>query len=286
MNELERSGSANGPMVTDLASKVPVVTVYFWIIKVLTTGMGEAASDALIKAGGAIAVAVTAVALVASFVAQFKASRYIPGVYWLAVVMVSVFGTMAADIPHFLGVPVWATSAAYLLTVVVIFYMWHRVEGTLSFSAINTRRREAFYWAAVMATFALGTAVGDLTAFSWGWGALASGIIFAVLIALPAMARRWVGLNTVAAFWIAYILTRPLGASFADWMGLPTRHGGLGWGMALVAAIWSAAIVAFVVYLAATRRDVRADARPRTEHGNSEQAAVKTGAGAAEPGND
>jgi uncharacterized membrane-anchored protein len=265
MKELERSRSANDPLGYDLASKVPVVTAYFWIIKVLTTGMGEAASDALVKAGGVVAVAATAVALVASFIAQFKVSRYIPGVYWLAVVMVSVFGTMAADIPHFLGIPVWATSMAYLLVVVVIFYVWHRAEGTLSFSAINTRRREAFYWAAVMATFALGTAVGDLTAFSWGWGALASGIIFAVLIALPAMARRWVGLNTVAAFWIAYILTRPLGASFADWMGGPTRHGGLGWGMALVAGVWSAAIVAFVVYLATTRRDVRADAHSRTE---------------------
>jgi uncharacterized membrane-anchored protein len=265
MEELERSRSANDPLVHDLASKVPAVTAYFWIIKVLTTGMGEAASDALVKAGGVVAVAATAVALVASFIAQFKVSRYIPGVYWLAVVMVSVFGTMAADIPHFLGIPVWATSMAYLLVVVVIFYVWHRAEGTLSFSAINTRRREAFYWAAVMATFALGTAVGDLTAFSWGWGALASGIIFAMLIALPAMARRWVGLNTVAAFWIAYILTRPLGASFADWMGGPTRHGGLGWGMALVAGVWSAAIVAFVVYLATTRSDVRADAHPRTE---------------------
>jgi uncharacterized membrane-anchored protein len=262
MSEVDRSPAANGPLVRDLTSKVPVVTVYFWIIKVLTTGMGEAASDSLVQVGGALAVAATAVALVASFVVQFKVSRYIPGVYWLAVIMVSVFGTMAADIPHFLGIPVWATSTAYLLAVVAIFYAWRRAEGTLSFSAINTRRREAFYWAAVLATFALGTAVGDLTAFAWGWGALASGIIFAVLIALPALARRWAGLNTVLAFWLAYILTRPLGASFADWMGGSGRHGGLGWGKPLVAAVWSAAIVAFVGYLAATRRDV---ARPTAD---------------------
>lgn len=266
MNEVARPWPGSRPAIGELASKVPVVTVYFWIIKILTTGMGEAASDALVRAGGAVAVAVTGVALVASLVAAFAVSRYVPGVYWLAVVMVSVFGTMAADIPHFLGIPVWATSTAYLLAVLVIFYGWHRAEGTLSFSAINTRRREAFYWAAVLATFALGTAVGDLTAFAWGWGALASGVIFAVLFALPGLARRRFGFNAVAAFWIAYILTRPLGASFADWMAGSSRHGGLGWGAPVVAAIWSAAIVAFVVYLAITHRDVSAEVQPRTQH--------------------
>jgi uncharacterized membrane-anchored protein len=240
-----------------LASKVPVVTVYFWIIKVLTTGMGEAASDSLVRAGGAVAVAAAAVALAASFLAQFAVSRYIPAVYWLAVVMVSVFGTMAADIPHALGVPVWATSAVYLLAVLVIFWVWRRNEGTLSFSAITTRRREAFYWAAVLATFALGTAVGDLTAFSWGWGALASGVIFAVLFALPGAARRWLGFNAVAAFWTAYILTRPLGASFADWMGGSAHRGGLGLGKPMTTLAWSIAIVGFVVFLAVTHRDVR-----------------------------
>lgn len=266
MNEADRPRSVNGPLVADLTSKVPIVTVYFWIIKVLTTGMGEAASDSLVRAGGAVAVAVTAVALVVSLVAQFTVSRYIPGVYWLAVVMVSVFGTMAADIPHFLGIPVWATSTAYLLAVLVIFYGWHRAEGTLSFSAITTRRRETFYWAAVLATFALGTAVGDLTAFAWGWGALASGIIFAVLIALPGLARRRFGFNTVAAFWISYILTRPLGASFADWMSGSSRRGGLGWGAPVVAVTWSAAIVVFVAYMAVTHRDVRAEGQPRTQY--------------------
>jgi uncharacterized membrane-anchored protein len=238
-----------------LASKVPVVTVYFWIIKVLTTGMGEATSDSLVRAGGAVAVAATAVALVASFVAQFAVSRYIPAVYWLAVVMVSVFGTMAADVPHALGIPVWATSTCYLLVVLAIFSVWRRIEGTLSFSAINTRRREAFYWAAVLSTFALGTAVGDLTAFAWGWGALASGGVFVVLFALPGAARRWLGFNTVAAFWTAYVFTRPLGASFSDWMGGSTHHGGLGWGKPLTALVWTIAIVGFVVYVAATHRD-------------------------------
>jgi uncharacterized membrane-anchored protein len=208
----------------DVASKVPRVTVAFWIVKILTTGMGEAASDALAKAGGLVAVAATGLAFLASLVAQFRVSRYHPGVYWLAVVMVSVFGTMAADVPHFLGIPVWATSSAYLLAVVVIFALWHRSEGTLEFGSINSRRRESYYWAAVLATFALGTAVGDLTAFSWGWGALTAGIVFAALFCPPGAARRWLGLNGVAAFWSAYVLTRPFGASPTGWAAPPATE--------------------------------------------------------------
>jgi uncharacterized membrane-anchored protein len=226
----------------------------FWIIKVLTTGMGEAASDALVRSFGAAAVAVVALAWVGSFVAQFRVDRYIPWVYWSAVAMVSVFGTMVADIPHALGVPVWVTSAVYLLIVIALFAWWQKAEGTLSFAAITSGRRERFYWAAVLATFALGTAVGDLTAFTWHWGALISGLVFAVLITLPTIARRWLGLNAVAAFWSAYVLTRPLGASFADWMAISTRHGGLGWGAPLVAGVWVAAILGVVGYLVVRRR--------------------------------
>jgi uncharacterized membrane-anchored protein len=248
-----------------MISKVPVVPTGFWILKILkilTTGTGEAASDApLVRAGGAVAVAVTFIALVASFVAQFRASRSIPGVYWLAVAMVGVFGTMAADIPHFLGVSLWATSTAYLAAVLVIFLVWYRAEGTLSFSSITSGRREAFYWAAVIATFALDTAVGDLSADNWGIGNLASGIMIAVAFALPFVARRWLGLNAVAAFWITYILTRPLGASFADWMGSPPFRGGLGIEMALVAALWALTIAGVVVYLAVTYKNAAAGSR-------------------------
>src|SRR3954449_3764090 len=236
------------------ASKVPIVTASFWILKILTTGMGEAASDALVRVWGGVAVAATAVALVASFVAQFRAQRYIPGIYWLAVAMVGVFGTMAADLPHFLGIPLWVISAGYLLAVLAIFAVWYRLEGTLSFSSITRGRRESFYWGAVVATFALGTAVGDLTADSWQLGNLVSGLLFCGLIALPVLARRWFGLNYVAAFWTAYVLTRPLGASFADWMGGPTFRGGLGIPTALVAVLWGLAIVAVAAYLRATRR--------------------------------
>ena len=246
--------TTTAPAHHGLASKVPVVTAAFWILKILTTGMGEAASDALVRAGGAIAVAGTAVALVASFVLQFRASRYVPWIYWLTVAMIGVFGTMAADLPHFMGVPVSVVSAVYLAAVLAIFYFWHRAEGTLSFDSINSRGRETYFWAGVIATFALGTAVGDWTAQSWGLGNLGSGIMFCVLILLPVAARRWFGFNAVAAFWVAYVLTRPLGASFADWMGSPTFRGGLGYEMAYVAVGWLLAIAAVVGYLAVTRR--------------------------------
>ena len=248
-------------------SKVPVVTASFWAVKILTTGFGEAASDALVRAYGVVAIAVTAVALVVSFVAQFRASRYIPWIYWLAVAMVGVFGTMAADVPHFLGIPLWITSAGYFLTVVAIFIVWHRLEGTLSFSSITGGRREAFYWTAVMATFALGTAVGDLTADSWHLGNLVSGIMFALLFVLPMLARRWVGFNAVAAFWTSYVLTRPLGASFADWMGSPPFRGGLGVPMALVALGWAAAIGLVAGWLAVTRPDRRHPRATKVEAG-------------------
>jgi uncharacterized membrane-anchored protein len=242
---------AGGTPARGLVSKVPAVTATFWGLKILTTGMGEAASDALVRWGGIVAVAVT---VAASFVVQFRAERYVPVVYWLAVAMVGVFGTMAADIPHFLGIPLWITSAGYLLAVLGIFAVWYRLEGTLSFASITRGRREAFYWAAVVATFALGTAVGDLTADSWHLGNFVSGLLFCGLIALPVLACRWFGLNYVAAFWTAYVLTRPLGASFADWMGGPTFRGGLGVPTALVAVLWGLAILGVAAYVVITDR--------------------------------
>ena len=254
---------ADAPLTPSRAlSKVPLVTGYFWAIKTLTTGMGEAASDWLVKVGGAVTVGVTFVVLLTALVLQFRVSRYVVWVYWFAVVMISVFGTMAADIPHRLGISLWVTSAAYLVAVLAIFAVWHRREGTLSFSAIDTRRREAFYWAAVLATFALGTAVGDLTARNWGLGYLASGIMFIVLIAMPIIARQWLRLGAVPAFWVAYVLTRPLGASFADWMG--SRRGGLGMGSGWVALLWTVAIVGLLGYLGFTRGDARAVADETT----------------------
>jgi uncharacterized membrane-anchored protein len=195
LNEGARSLTARRP---SLRSKVPQVTAIFWLVKVLTTGFGEAASDAVMRSFGAVAAATAGLVLMGCLVVQFRARRYHPAVYWGAVVMVAVFGTMAADIPASMGMPLSATSTFYLALVLAVFGLWFRAEKTLSFETITTRRREGFYWSAVLATFALGTAVGDLTADVWGWGNLASGLVFSVLIALPAIAVRWLGFDSVA----------------------------------------------------------------------------------------
>ncbi|MEU1414958.1 hypothetical protein AB0919_40975 [Streptomyces sp. NPDC046994] len=239
-----------------MANKVPEVTVYFWIIKVLTTGMGETASDWLAHLLGPVpAVALGGLALVASLALQFAVRRYVAWVYWTAVVMVSVFGTMAADVLHVgLGVPYAVSTPLFLTTLAAVFATWYAVERTLSIHSIRTRSREAFYWAAVLATFALGTAAGDLTATA-GFGYRGSALLFAALICIPAVAHRFLGLNAVAAFWTAYVITRPLGASLADWMALGHVRGGLGLGLAPVTLAWTAAIGCFVGYLAVSRRD-------------------------------
>jgi uncharacterized membrane-anchored protein len=239
--------------VRSTLSKVPQVTVLFWVVKILTTGMGEAASDYLRHTFGTPAIIAAAVVLAAVLVLQLRATRYRPLVYWSVVAVVSVFGTMFADTAHRAGLPLWATSTGYLVITAVIFWVWWRTERTLAFETIATRRREGFYWAAVLATFALGTALGDLTASTWGLGFLASGVMFGVLILLPA-AGRLVGLSRVLAFWVAYVLTRPLGASFADWMSMPARHGGLGLGTGPVALIWLAPILVCVGLLAVRDR--------------------------------
>ena len=239
-------------------TKVPEITAYFWIIKVLTTGMGETASDYLAhRFPPVVAVACGFVAFAGALVLQFAVRRYIAWVYWLAVVMVSVFGTMAADVMHVgMGIPYTISTTFFSVVLAVIFVVWYRCERTLSIHSIDTRRREFFYWATVLATFALGTAAGDLTATTFGWGFFGSGVVFAVAIAVPAIAHRRFGLGGVAAFWIAYVITRPLGASFADWMGLPPERGGVGMGTGPVTIGWSVAIVALVAYLAITRADV------------------------------
>jgi uncharacterized membrane-anchored protein len=239
------------------ASKVPEVTVYFWIIKVLTTGMGETASDFLAHMFGPIpAVGLGGLALVAALAVQFAVRRYVAWIYWTAIVMVSVFGTMAADVLHVgLGVPYALSTPFFMVALAAVFALWYRTEGTLSIHSIHTRRREAFYWATVLATFALGTAAGDLSA-TIGLGYLGSAVLYAVAIAVPAIAHRWGGLNAVAAFWTAYVITRPLGASVADWMALGHSRGGLALGLGPVTLSWTVAILGFVGYLAVSRKDV------------------------------
>jgi uncharacterized membrane-anchored protein len=249
-----------------LAKKVPELTLYFWVIKVLTTGMGETTSDFFVHSYNPyLVVAMGAVALAISIVWQLYLRRYNPWIYWLAVSMVAVFGTMAAGILHvYLGVPYPISATIYAISTALIFGLWYLVEKTLSVHSIYTRRRELFYWAAVLATFAMGTAVGDMTAVSFRLGFFASGILFLAIFAIPGIAYWLIGLNEIVAFWFAYIITRPLGASFADWLAVPPSQGGLNLGKGPVSiALW-VLIIGFVAYLAITHPDVaRESDRPR-----------------------
>ena len=257
------------------ASKVPEkITVYFWIIKILTTAMGEAFADFLAFRYGPVVTGVAGTVVFAAALAlQFRARRYQVWLYWFAVVMVAVWGTMVADGLHIeLHVPYAASSTFFAVCLAVIFAAWYAAERTLSIHSITTPRRELFYWATVIATFALGTALGDLTATTLGLGYLASGILFTVVIAIPAVAYWKLRMNAILAFWFAYVVTRPLGASYADWLGVPPAHGGVGLGRGLVALILTVFIVGFVGYLAVTRKDIappagdaprRAPAQPR-----------------------
>jgi uncharacterized membrane-anchored protein len=240
-------------------TKVPEITIFFWITKVLTTAMGEATSDFMNAAlGPAVAVPIMLIGLAVALKMQFKASRYNAWTYWLVVVMVSVFGTSAADALHVgFGIAYPVSSTFYLIVLAVIFIAWYRSEQTLSIHSIYTTRREKFYWATVLATFALGTATGDFTATSLHLGYLASGVLFASLIALPAVGYWRFGLNSILAFWFAYVVTRPLGASFADWMDNPRHLGGLALGTGPVALGLTLMIVGFVAYLVVTRLDVK-----------------------------
>jgi uncharacterized membrane-anchored protein len=233
---------------------VPEVTPGFWVTKVLTTGMGEATSDTLVhQLPPVIAVMFGFVGLVIALALQFAAPRYRPWIYWLAVVMVAVFGTMAADVLHIqFGIPYLVSTIFFAIILTAVFVIWYSTEHTLSIHTINTVRREAFYWLTVIATFALGTAAGDMTATTFHLGYFVSGVLFTVLIAVPAVAHRWFRLNAIFAFWFAYILTRPLGASYADWLGVSHARGGLNWGSGSVALGMTVLIVIAVALLAAT----------------------------------
>ena len=240
--------------VTRTMTKVPAVTVSFWLLKVLTTGMGETASDFLTHRFDPM-IAVGGLGLAAALGWQFSVRRCIAAVYWLAAAMVSVFGTMAADALHIgLGMPYAVSTVLFTVVLVAIFAVWYRTERTLSVHSINSFRREAFYWATVLATFALGTAAGDLTANTLHWGYFASGVLFAVVIALPAVAyRRW-GLNAIAAFWLAYIVTRPLGASFSDGAAVPGARGGLDLGAGPVTVVLAMVLVGLVAWVSRSNR--------------------------------
>ncbi len=203
------------------------------------------------------------IAFCAALVVQLRMPRYRAWPYWTAVAMVGVFGTMAADVTHVaVHVPYVVSATAFAIVLAAVFFAWHRSQGTLSIHTICTRRRELFYWAAVVVTFALGTALGDMTATTLNLGFFASAVLFAVLIMVAAVGYRWFGLNAVVAFWAAYVLTRPLGASVADWLGVSHARGGLDLGPGPVALVLGLVIVGFVAYLARTKIDtVAAPAR-------------------------
>lgn len=242
--------------------RVPLPDAGFWGLKVLTTGMGETASDFLVRRlSPEVAVPAALLVLVVALVLQFRARGYRPARYWSTALMVSVFGTMAADVLHVgLGVPYAVSTAAFGVLLAAVFTAWRAVEGDLSVHAVTTARREGFYWAVVMCTFALGTAAGDLTATALGLGYLGSGFLFLVLFALPGLVFTVTRRAAVGTFWSAYVVTRPLGASFADWSAVPPARGGLDLGTGPVTAVL---LVVFVVVVATMTARARRAAASR-----------------------
>ena len=242
-----------------LLNKVPEITVFFWIIKVLCTTVGETAADFLnmnLNFGLTGTSIVTGILLAIALFFQFKTKKYVPSIYWLSVVLISVFGTLVTDnLTDSMGVPLEFSTIFFSIALALTFAVWYAKEKTLSIHSIVTRQREVFYWLAILFTFALGTAVGDLVAEGLGLGYLLTGIIVSGVVAVMAVAWR-MGLNSVLAFWIIYILTRPLGASLGDYLSQSTNHGGLGLGSTITSVVFLGAILAVVIYLTVTKRDV------------------------------
>lgn len=243
-----------------LLSKVPEVTIWFWVIKVLATTVGETFADYLSDTRGyglSKTTWVMGVALVIVLVVQFAVRRYVPPVYWLAVVLLSIFGTLITDnLTDAHGVPLTTTTTIFTVALIAVFAVWWAFERTLSIHSIVTRRREAFYWLAILFTFALGTAAGDLLSERLALGYLPTLLLFAGAIAVVAGAHYLLKLNAVLSFWLAYILTRPLGASIGDWLSQPRADSGLGLGTTATSFIFLGVILAVVVYLTVSRRDL------------------------------
>jgi uncharacterized membrane-anchored protein len=242
-----------------MLSKVPEVTMYFWIIKILCTTVGETAADFLnfdLNLGLTVTTIVMSVFLAVALFVQFRLRRYVPGIYWLAVVLISVVGTLITDnlVDNF-GVPLLTTTIVFSVALAAAFAVWYASERTLSIHSIYTTKREAFYWLAILFTFALGTAAGDLVAEDFYLGYLTSVVVFSALIGLVILAYAYARLNAVLAFWIAYILTRPLGASIGDYLSQGRDAGGLALNAVTINAIFLVTILALVAYLTVTRRD-------------------------------
>ncbi len=231
-------------------SRVPEPDLRFWVLKIVTTGMGETASDFLVRTFAPEAVVpVALVVLVVLLVTRIRARAYRPGGYWVTALMVSVFGTMAADVLHAgLGVPYAVSAVGFGAALAGVLLLWWGSERTLSVHRVTTDRRECFYWATVLTTFALGTAAGDLTATTLQLGYLASGIVFAILFAIPGLLHGLTRRAAVASFWTAYVLTRPLGASFADWFAAPASRGGVDLGFGPVTLVLLAVFTVLVCW--------------------------------------
>jgi len=239
--------------------KVPEVTLFFWIIKVLATTVGETFADFLNQTLGLGlngTTIVTVAAVVLALVLQFKSSKYQPSIYWLVVVLISIAGTLFTDnLTDNLNVSLITTSAIFSIILAIVFIVWHKTEASLAIHSIYTPRREAFYWSAILFTFALGTATGDLFAERLGFGYGVSLIIFACLILLFAVGWRSRFLNPVFAFWAIYVLTRPLGASIGDLLSQSKKAGGIGLGTTVTSAIFLGVILVLVIYLTKSRKD-------------------------------
>lgn len=242
-----------------LLNKVPQVTVFFWVIKIMATTIGETAADYLnvdLGFGLTNTTYLTGALLAVLLLVQFRLRRYVPVAYWSVVVVISVFGTLITDnMTDAYGVPLTTSTPIFAALLAVVFGVWYAVERTLSIHSIVTGRREAFYWLAILFTFALGTAAGDLVAERLGVGYWWSALLFAVLIAAVAVSHRVFRANAILTFWIAYVLTRPLGASLGDGFSQAEVDGGLGLGTTLTSVLFLLTILAVVAYLSVTKRD-------------------------------
>jgi uncharacterized membrane-anchored protein len=257
------TGDAELPLIGRLlpapvAAKVPEVILVFWVVKILTTAGGEATSDYLKTYGNFRGGGLEVLVIVVGLLLQFGTRRYRAFAYWSLAFAIAITGTGVSDFLHLdVHIPYAGTTLLWAVILAAIFWLWQRNEGTLSIHSITTQRREAYYWATVFATFALGTALGDFTAISLNLGYLDSGILFTIVILIPALARWQFGLNGIAAFWMSYVVTRPLGASFADYISKPKSTGGLKFGDGPTALAFAIAVFVLVSYLALTRPDIQ-----------------------------
>lgn len=257
---------------------MPEVILVFWVVKILTTAGGEATSDYLKTYGNFGGGGAEVLVIVVGLALQFATRRYRAFAYWFLAYAIAITGTGVADFLHLdVHIPYAGTTLLWAVVLGVVFWLWQRSEGTLSIHSITTQRREAYYWATVFATFALGTALGDFTASSLNLCYLTSGVLFAIVILIPALARWRLGLNGIAAFWMSYVVTRPLGASFADYISKPRGLSGINFGDGPTAIVFAIAVFILVSYLALVRPDIQpardAPTRSRNRHPDPAHAA-------------